>query len=111
MIFNYDKKVTSLVMFHPDLPWRCMFYNTFSIVFNSLLFVGITFCALYLFNFGFKYYRYYEQKQKDEIGFMVEKIIDILQTNASEEEGENYVVINHVRDMILPVKDRKGEYD
>lgn len=98
-------------MFHPDLPWRCMFYNTFSIVFNSLLFVGITFCALYLFNFGFKYYRYYEQKQKDEIGFMVEKIIDILQTNASEEEGENYVVINHVRDMILPVKDRKGEYD
>lgn len=37
---------------------------------------------------------------------MVERIIDILQMKASEEK-DNYVVINHVRDMILPVADRK----
>ncbi|XP_018561720.1 inner nuclear membrane protein Man1 [Anoplophora glabripennis] len=109
VVFNYRTKITSLVMLRPDLPWRCRFYNTFSIVFNSLLFIGVTFGLLYLLNLGFKYYKHHEQKQKDEIGFMVEKIIDILQTNASEDGGENYVVINHVRDMILPVKDRQGK--
>lgn len=36
---------------------------------------------------------------------MIERIIDTLQSNASE-DGENYLVINHVRDVILPINDR-----
>lgn len=40
---------------------------------------------------------------------MVERIIDILQSNAGsgDESSENFAVINHVRDMILSVADRK----
>lgn len=41
---------------------------------------------------------------------MVERIIDILQASVGEESADNYVVINHVRDMILPVSERKSEY-
>lgn len=40
---------------------------------------------------------------------MVEKIIDVLQTNAGEEGGNPFLVINHVRDMILPISDRKSK--
>ncbi|KAJ8921167.1 hypothetical protein NQ315_013639 [Exocentrus adspersus] len=109
VIFNHEAKITSLVMLNPDLPWKCKFYNTFYLAFNSLLVVGLLFGAVYVLNLGYKYYHYYEQKQKDEIGFMVEKIIDILQTSASEDGSESFVVINHVRDMILPLKDRKGK--
>ncbi|CAH1155497.1 unnamed protein product [Phaedon cochleariae] len=107
VVFNYENKVTSLVMLSPELPWKCTFYKSFYFAFSSLVFVILIFGSLYLLNMGFKQYKLHEQKQKDEIGFMVEKIIDILQSSASEEGGENFVVINHVRDMILPVIDRQ----
>lgn len=38
---------------------------------------------------------------------MVEQIIDILSRNASG--NENYLAVSHVRDMIIPVQDRKSE--
>ena len=65
------------------------------------------FLSLYLSNIGYKYYRYYNQKRKDELYYMVEQIIDMLQSNVGE-DGDNYLVINHVRDMILPLHDRKS---
>lgn len=66
------------------------------------------FTAVYSLNRGYKYYKHYQQKQKDELFYMVERIIDTLQTNATE-DGENYLVINHVRDMILPINDRASK--
>lgn len=41
---------------------------------------------------------------------MVEKIIEILQNASNEDPESNYVVINHVRDEILNVKERKGKF-
>ncbi|XP_056630217.1 uncharacterized protein LOC130440859 isoform X2 [Diorhabda sublineata] len=110
VIFNQDKKTTSLIMLNPPLPWKCVFYNSFSFILNSVIFIVLIFGSLYLSSLGYKYYKYHNQKQIDEIGFMVERIIDILQSNASEDlNGENFVVINHVRDMILPVGERQNK--
>lgn len=109
VIFNQATKITSLVVFNPELPWRCTFYKTFFLAFNSLIFMLAVFISVYLLNNGFKYYKRQEQKSKEEIGFMVERIIDILQSSVSEDGADNYVVINHVRDMILPVTERKSK--
>lgn len=59
-----------------------------------------------------KLYKYYLKQCKvknDQIYMMVEKIIDILQTNASD-NSEDFVAVNHVRDMIIPPQERKREY-
>lgn len=110
VVFNHANKVTSFVIFEPSLPWRCSLYNTFSFLTKSVLFIGLIFTILYSANVAYNWYKFYDKKQKDEIGFMVERIIDILQSNAGgggDDGNENFVVINHVRDMILSVADRK----
>ncbi|XP_049825113.1 inner nuclear membrane protein Man1 isoform X3 [Aethina tumida] len=106
VIFNVGQKITSLVVLEPELPWSCLLTNTFRFLVQSALFLGAVFTLFYLLNYLYKYYRHHKQKENEEVGFMVERIIDILQMKASEEK-DNYVVINHVRDMILPVADRK----
>lgn len=47
--------------------------------------------------------------KNDQIYSMVEKIIDILQTNAAD-NNDDFVAVNHVRDMIIPPQDRKRKY-
>lgn len=108
VVFNREHKITNLVIFNPNLPWKCVINTTFSTILNSLIIIIAIFVVIYFTNLTYKYYKHYEQKQKDEIGFMIEKIIDILQSNANE-DGDNFVVINHVRDMILPVTNRKSK--
>lgn len=109
VVFNRDHKLTSLIIFQPELPWKCSFYQTFHITLKASLFITLIFAILYSVNWLVKYYNHHVQKQKDEIGFMVERIIDILQSSISDNDSENFVVINHVRDMILPVKDRESK--
>lgn len=100
-------KTINLAILQPDLPLKCTIYNKLAMLFNIILFCSSAFFILYFLNYGFKYYKYYQQKRKEEICLMVEKIMDVLQTNASGEDGNNFLVINHVRDMILPINDRK----
>lgn len=109
VLSKIDSEVTSLIILNPDLPYRCSIYNSITKSLYALTLVGIIFAVLYAFSFGFKIYRRYEEKQKDEINYTVERIIEILQNAALEEGGENYVVINHVRDMILNIKERKAK--
>ncbi|XP_050305727.1 LEM protein 2-like isoform X2 [Anthonomus grandis grandis] len=109
VIFNLDKKVTSLLILNPDLPYKCVFYNYVASAAYSLALLGIIFLTIFLMRTAFKLYRNYEEKLKDEVNSIVEKIIDILQTAASEDSDSKYVVINHVRDAILSVKDRKAK--
>ncbi|XP_076257147.1 uncharacterized protein LOC143194338 isoform X1 [Rhynchophorus ferrugineus] len=104
-----DLKLTSLVILNPEVPYRCSMYNLFTNALYVIMVLVIIFAALYGLSFMFKIYKRYMQKQKNEVNSMVEKIIDILQNSAAEESSENYVVINHVRDMILNVKDRKAK--
>lgn len=80
-------------------------YNKIAAIIQTVLVLGVGFAGVYSINIGYKYFKHYRQKQKDELFYMIERIIDTLQSNASE-DGENYLVINHVRDVILPINDR-----
>lgn len=109
-MFNEESKTTSLVVFNPQLPWKCSFYNTFSSALSSVFIIIFIFLTLYFSKILYLFYQRYQEKKKDEIRMLVEKIIDILQSSVGEEAVEKYVVINHVRDMILPVTERKSEF-
>lgn len=41
----------------------------------------------------------------------MEKILEILQSTSCDHPETSYVVINHVRDAILNVKERKGDFN
>lgn len=97
-----------MAVLHPDLPWKCIIYNKLYTIFNVTIFAASFLAFLYFSNYGYRYFKYYQQKKKDEVFLMVERIVDILQTNATD-DGDNFLVINHVRDMILPISNRKSK--
>lgn len=100
---------TAFIFLNPELPWRCSLYIRAARAFNTILVLVSLSLVVYFGNVSLKYYKRYQQKQKDEMFFMVGKIVELLQNNAGEDEDSNFLVINHVRDMILPINDRKRE--
>ncbi|KAF5281692.1 hypothetical protein FQA39_LY17713 [Lamprigera yunnana] len=100
------KRINSagLAVLHPSLPLNCRIYNKMYAIFNSIIVLVAIFISLYISNKLYKYFKLYQKQQKDEVFNMVRQIIDVLETNSKD--GEEFLVINHVRDMILPIKNR-----
>lgn len=73
---------------------------------TSFVFSG--FGILYSIQKSYKFYLKQKKEKNDQIYGMVEKIIDILQTSVSE-NSENFLAVNHVRDMIIPPQERKSK--
>lgn len=76
------------------------------IVETDLIFYPKGFASLFLSQKGYKYYLRTQKLKNDQIYSMVEKILDILQSNASD-SADNYLAVNHIRDMIIPPQERK----
>ncbi|XP_018329156.1 LEM protein 2 [Agrilus planipennis] len=96
-----------LAVLNPPLPWSCIISNKLFAIINTAVVVGGGFLLIYGLNFLYKSYKQYQQDQKDEVFAMVERIVEILQNHVEEEKENNFLVINHVRDMIVPISDRK----
>ncbi|KAJ8984109.1 hypothetical protein NQ317_017318 [Molorchus minor] len=64
LVFNHQHKITSLIIFNPDLPWKCTFYKTFYTTFYSCLVIALLFGLIYLSNLGLKYYRHFRAETK-----------------------------------------------
>ncbi|XP_017781399.1 PREDICTED: LEM protein 2 [Nicrophorus vespilloides] len=97
---------TYYAILNPSLPFQCNFYLILmTLLKTSSAIFGVA-AVLWLCKKSYKYFKNYQKKKQEEIVLMVEKIIDILQSRASE-EADNFLVINHIRDMILPIDNRK----
>lgn len=97
----------ALIVSNPELPWSCSLYLKIARMFNAILVLAILSLTVYGANVALKYYKRYKQKEKDEMFRIIGRIVDILQTNATDDPEKNFLAINHVRDMILPYEDRK----
>ncbi|KAK5638473.1 hypothetical protein RI129_012768 [Pyrocoelia pectoralis] len=95
-----------LAVLNPDLPLRCRFYNKVYTIFNLALVIFGTFLTLYLLNMAYKYVKRYHKHSNDEVYSMVRRIVDVLES--SGDGPDDFLVINHVRDMILPIMNRKS---
>lgn len=67
MLFNLDKKITSLVIIQPDLPYRCVVTNYIANAFYTVVMIGIIFVTLLALRQAFKLYTKYERQQKNEV--------------------------------------------
>lgn len=106
-LMAYKKGHTvGLAVLNPELPLRCRCYNKIYAVFNSAVVIFGTFLILYLLNMAYKYVKWYRKQSNDEVYSMVRRIVDVLES--SGDGPDDFLVINHVRDMILPIKNRKS---
>ncbi|XP_011345577.1 inner nuclear membrane protein Man1 isoform X2 [Ooceraea biroi] len=98
-----------VTILNPELPTQCLIKNKLFTIFSSLLIVaiGIGTYKLYL------WYLRYKKSTEREIFKLVSDIINIVEThhqNAFAQPGctqESFLAINHVRDNLIPPKDRK----
>lgn len=107
MGFDRVNNPISVTILNPDIPWSCSMAKTFYAIARTLLILICIGGAVYASHLGYKKYTLYQKRRRNEIIGLVERILEVLQSS----EGENYYVINHVRDMIIPVTDRRGLLD
>ncbi|GLV36949.1 MAN1 [Carabus blaptoides fortunei] len=103
---NRHTRNLAMTILDPPLPWKCVVFNKLYTIISSLVIIGAGFGSLYLSQKGYKYYLRTQKLKNDQIYSMVEKILDILQSNASD-NSDNYLAVNHIRDMLISPQDRK----
>ncbi|XP_011879893.1 PREDICTED: inner nuclear membrane protein Man1 isoform X2 [Vollenhovia emeryi] len=106
-----DGKV-GMVILNPELPMQCLVKNKLFTVFSSLLIVAIVLLTGIGIYKSYLWYLRYKKSTEREVFKLVSDIISIVEThhqNASTQPGaqESFLAINHVRDNLIPPKDRK----
>ncbi|XP_050456075.1 uncharacterized protein LOC126853925 isoform X2 [Cataglyphis hispanica] len=109
ILFARHNEKLGMTILNPELPMQCLVKNKLFTIFSSLLIVaiGIGIYKLYL------WYIKYKKCTEREVFKLVSEIINIVEThhqNASAQPGgaqESFLAINHVRDNLIPPKDRK----
>lgn len=92
----------------PKLPFTCMLYNKFHTFFVIIGVLGLVGIVTYTVNYFFKFVLYVKQKRKNQVNVLISEIIQAVSQAASEpsEEG-GVVVVNHLRDRLITLDNRK----
>lgn len=97
-----NKGSVAIVITDPSTPLTCLLINSIYSAGSTLVIIGLLALAGVGIQRGWKLYQSYQKKQRDEIYSMVEQIIDVI-SQETEDSGEPYISIDHVRDtLILP---------
>ncbi|KAL6255390.1 hypothetical protein P5V15_013727 [Pogonomyrmex californicus] len=101
-----------MTILNPDLPMQCLIKNKLFTIFSSLLIVAIVLLTGIGIYKSYLWYLRYKKCTEREVFKLVSEIINIVEThhqNASTQPGvqESFLAINHVRDNLIPPKDRK----
>lgn len=101
-----------MAILNPELPMQCLVKNKLFTIFSSLLIVAIVLLTGIGIYKSYLWYLRYKRSTEREVFKLVSDIISIVEThhqNASAQAGaqESFLAINHVRDNLIPPKDRK----
>ncbi|XP_076758467.1 LEM domain-containing inner nuclear membrane protein MAN1 [Xylocopa sonorina] len=103
-----------MMIANPELPMQCLIKNKLFTVFSSLLIVSLGLLATIGMQKSFVWYIRYKKSTEREVFKLVSEIINIVEMHhpnaAIATPGgtqESFVAINHVRDNLIPPKDRK----
>ncbi|GAB1859624.1 Inner nuclear membrane protein Man1 [Camponotus japonicus] len=109
ILFARLNEKLGMTILNPELPMQCLVKNKLFTIFSSLLIVAIG-IGIYK---SYLWYLKYKKCTEREVFKLVSEIISIVEThhqNASAQPGgaqESFLAINHVRDNLIPPKDRK----
>ncbi|KAG5313738.1 MAN1 protein, partial [Acromyrmex insinuator] len=101
-----------MAILNPVLPMQCLVKNKiFTIISSALIVAIVSLTGIGIYKSYFWYLRY-KRNMEREVFKLVSDIISIVEThhqNASTQPGaqESFLAINHVRDNLIPPKDRK----
>ncbi|XP_012054754.1 PREDICTED: inner nuclear membrane protein Man1 [Atta cephalotes] len=101
-----------MAILNPVLPMQCLIKNKiFTIISSALIVAIVSLTGIGIYKSYFWYLRYKKNMER-EVFKLVSDIISIVEThhqNASTQPGaqESFLAINHVRDNLIPPKDRK----
>ncbi|XP_012140094.1 LEM domain-containing inner nuclear membrane protein MAN1 [Megachile rotundata] len=103
-----------MVITNPELPMKCLIKNKLFTIFSSLLIVSLGLLAAIGMQKLFVWYIRYKKSTEREVFKLVSEIINMVemhhQNAAIATPGgtqESFLAINHVRDNLIPPKDRK----
>lgn len=101
-----NKGSVALTITDPSTPLSCLFINTLYSTGSSLVVIGLLTLLALGSQRGYKYYVAYRKRKSDEIYSMVEQIIDVI-SQETEDSGEPYISVDHVRDTLIPPQNRE----
>ncbi|CAL1681731.1 unnamed protein product [Lasius platythorax] len=113
ILFARHNEKLGMTILNPELPMQCLVKNKLFTIFSSLLIVAIVLLTGIGIYKSYLWYLKYKKCTEREVFKLVSEIISIVEThhqNASAQPGgaqESFLAINHVRDNLIPPKDRK----
>ncbi|XP_015437564.1 PREDICTED: inner nuclear membrane protein Man1 [Dufourea novaeangliae] len=103
-----------MVIMNPELPMQCLVKNKLFTIFSSLLIVSLGLLAAIGMQKLFVWYIKYKKSTEREVFKLVSEIINMVEmhhqnTGVASPGGtqESFLAISHVRDNLIPPKDRK----
>ncbi|KAK0076645.1 hypothetical protein PV325_005059 [Microctonus aethiopoides] len=103
-----------MIMLNPELPIKCLIKQKVFTVISTVLVVAIGFITIFGGHKLIHWYLEYKKSTEKEVFQLVSDILNMVelhhQNAATTSPGgtqESYVAINHVRDNLIPPKDRK----
>ncbi|XP_014218016.1 inner nuclear membrane protein Man1 [Copidosoma floridanum] len=105
-----------LVINEPEVPWQCAAKNKLLNLFTTFLFFAIVGLTFLIVNKVVISYMKYREKKEKQVFNLVSEIINMLETHYQSTTSpggtqESYLAVNHIRDNLIPPKDRKHMND
>ncbi|XP_029155304.1 inner nuclear membrane protein Man1 isoform X3 [Nylanderia fulva] len=113
ILFARHNEKLGMTILNPELPMQCLVKNKLFTIFSCLLIAAIVLLTGIGIYKSYLWYLKYKKCTEREVFKLVSEIISIVEThhqNASVQPGgaqESFLAINHVRDNLIPPKDRK----
>lgn len=103
------KGSVAIALSDPSTPISCLFINTLYSAGSTLAIIGLISVSVLGLQRLYKYYLSYQKKKSEEIYSMVEQIIDVI-SQETEDSGEPYISVDHVRDTLISPPNREKMY-
>ncbi|CAH4036369.1 unnamed protein product [Pieris brassicae] len=101
-----NKGLVALTLSDPSTPVSCLFVNTLYSAGSTFLIIGVIAVAMLGAQKCYKLYINYQKRKSEEIYSMVEQIIDLI-SQETENSGEPYISVDHVRDTLISPQNRE----
>lgn len=92
---------------NPKLPLLCSLYNKLQKFFNFILISVGTLISIGLLYFIYRLIKNYQQSRKETVTYFIDEIISTLMRQASINPERSTIIVNHLRDKLIPLHKRK----
>lgn len=92
----------------PRLPFTCSMYNKFQKFFLFVGSIGVFILGALGLYLLYRLFVKYQQSKRDAVAFFIDEIISNLMRKAAVDPDQSSIVVNHLRDKLIPLHKRKS---